>query len=129
MDDLKLKMEKDVGVWITYTNEDDGIIDVGHFGYLSTGNTALSLACHEEDVEEVYILGFDLSEYDKPINNLYKGTDNYLPVSAKGFNPVNWIGQMSEDFDKYKNVTFYWVDCKVIGQSDLARFISKRLSF
>ena len=76
---------------------------------------ALLLACHEEDIKEVYILGFDLSEYDKPINNIYKGTDNYLPASAKGFNPVNWIGQMSEIFDKYKNITFYWVDCKVPG--------------
>ena len=93
-------------MWITYTNEDDGIIDVGDPN-LSTGNTVLLLLRHEEDVEEVYILGFDLSEYDKPINNIYKGTDNYLPASAKGFNPVNWIGQMSEIFDKYKNITFY----------------------
>ena len=118
MDDLKLKMEKDVGVWITYVNEvRDVVIPVeGHFGY-ATGNTALSLAC-QSGAEEVYMLGFDLSAYDKPLNNLYKGTDNYLPVSAKGFNPINWIGQMSEVFDKYKDVTFYWVDCKVIGQSD-----------
>jgi len=118
MKDLKLKMSKDVGVWITYVNEiRDVVIPVeGHVGY-STGNTALSLAC-QSGAEEVYMLGFDLSAYDKPLNNLYKGTDNYLPVSAKGFNPVNWIGQMSEVFDKYKDVTFYWVDCKVTGQSD-----------
>ena len=115
MKDLKLKMSKDVGVWITYVNEvRDVVIPVeGHVGY-STGNTALSLAC-QSGAEEVYMLGFDLSAYDKPLNNLYKGTDNYLPVSAKGFNPVNWIGQMSEVFDKYKDVTFYWVDCQVSG--------------
>ena len=36
MDDLKLKMEKDVGVWITYVNEvRDVVIPVeGHFGYV-----------------------------------------------------------------------------------------------
>ena len=115
MNDLKLKMEKDVGVWITYVNEiRDVVISVeGHVGY-STGNTALSLAC-QSGAEEVYILGFDLSAYNKPLNNLYKGTDNYLPVSAKGFNPVNWIGQMSEVFDKYKSVIFYWVDCQMSG--------------
>jgi hypothetical protein len=113
--DLKLKMEKDVGLWITYVNEvrDDVEPIEGHVGW-STGNTALSLAC-QSGAEEVYMLGFDLSTYDKPLNNLYKGTDNYLPVSAKGFNPVNWIGQMSEVFDKYKDVTFYWVDCQVSG--------------
>ena len=115
MNDLKLKMEKDVGVWITYVNEvRDVVIPVeGHVGY-STGNTALSLAC-QSGAEEVYMLGFDLSAYDKPLNNLYKGTDNYLPVSAKGFNPVNWMGQMSEVFDKYKDIIFYWVDCQVSG--------------
>ena len=115
MNDLKLKMEKDVGVWITYVNEiRDVVISVeGHVGY-STGNTALSLAC-QSGAEEVYMLGFDLSAYNKPLNNLYKGTDNYLPVSAKGFNPVNWMGQMSEVFDKYKDIIFYWVDCQVSG--------------
>jgi len=76
---------------------------------------ALLLACHEDDVEEIYMLGFDLSAYNKPINNIYKGTDNYLPASAKGFNPVNWVGQMSEIFDKYRKTTFYWVDCRVHG--------------
>ena len=115
MKDLRAKMEKDVGVRITYVNEvRDVVIPVeGHFGY-ATGNTALSLAC-QSGAEEVYMLGFDLSAYDKPLNNLYKGTDNYLPVSAKGFNPINWIGQMSEVFDKYKDVKFYWVDCQVSG--------------
>ena len=114
MNDLKIKMGKDAGVWITYTNENDGIIDVGDPN-LSTGNMALLLACHEQNAQEIYLLGFDLSVYDKPINNIYKGTDNYLPDSAKGFNPVNWIGQMSEIFDKYKSRTFYWVDCQVTG--------------
>ena len=37
--------------------------------------------------EEIYMLGFDLSEYDKLINNIYKGTDNYYPENMKGFNP------------------------------------------
>ena len=114
MNDLKLKMEKDVGIWITYVNENDNIVDVGNPN-LSTGNMALLCACHEQNAEEIYMLGFDLSSYDESINNIYKGTDNYLPASAKGFNPVNWMNQMSELFDKYKDRTFYWVDCKMKG--------------
>ena len=117
MNDLKLKMEKDVGIWITYVNENDNIVNVGNPN-LSTGNMALLCACHEQNAEEIYMLGFDLSSYDESINNIYKGTDNYLPASAKGFNPVNWMNQMSEILDKYKNVTFYWVDCKITGQFD-----------
>ena len=114
IEDLKIKMEKDAGVWITYVKENDNVIDVGDPN-LSTGNMALMSACHIQNAREIYMLGFDLSVYDKPINNIYKGTDNYLPASAKGFNPVNWINQMSEIFDKYKNRTFYWVDCKIKG--------------
>jgi len=113
--DLKLKMEKDVGLWITYVNEvRDAVESIeGHAGW-STGNTALSLAC-KSGAEEIYMLGFDLSSYDKPLNNLYKGTDNYLPEDAKGFNPINWINQLSEIFDKYKGRTFYWIDCQISG--------------
>jgi len=114
MDDLKLKMEKDIGIWITYVNENDNIVDVGNPN-LSTGSMALLCACHEQNAEEIYMLGFDLSTYDETINNIYKGTDNYLPASAKGFNPVNWMNQMTELFDKYKDRTFYWVDCKMKG--------------
>mgnify|MGYP000533451753 CR=1 FL=1 len=110
MNDLKLKMEKDVGIWITYVNENDNITDVGN-SVLSTGNMALLLACHEHGAKEIYMLGYDLSSYDEPLNNIYKGTDNYLPATAKGFNPINWTNQMNELFDKYKNITFYWVDC------------------
>ena len=114
MDDLKLKMEKDVGIWITYVNENDNIKDVGNPN-LSTGNMALLLACHEQDAEDIYMLGFDLSTYSESLNNIYKGTDNYLPAEAKGFNPVNWMNQMSEIFDKYKSKNFHWVDCKIKG--------------
>ena len=114
MDDLKLKMEKDVGIWITYVNENDNIKDVGNPN-LSTGNMALLLACHEQDAEDIYMLGFDLSTYNESLNNIYKGTDNYLPADAKGFNPVNWMNQMSEIFDKYKSKNFHWVDCKIKG--------------
>jgi len=123
--DLKLKMEKDVGLWITYVDDvRDAVLPIeGHAGW-STGNTALSLACYENDESddfdkhEVYMLGFDLSSYNESLNNLYKGTDNYLPEDAKGFNPINWVNQMSEIFDTWRDQTFYWVDCEVLGSQD-----------
>ena len=55
------------------------------------------------------MLGFDLSSYDKPINNVYKGTDHYLPNDSKGFNPVNWISQLETLFDEFHEVKFTWV--------------------
>ena len=109
MVDLRNKMEKDVGVWITYVEEDVNINNIDFPVGWSAGNTAIHLAC-QRGAEEVYILGFDLSSYDEPLNNVYKGTDNYLSSDAKGFNPTNWINQMQTVFTEYNGVKFYWVD-------------------
>ena len=110
--DLKTKMEKDVGVWITYLREDDNVKSIDFPVGWSAGTTALHLACQGEPrarVKEVYMLGFDLSSYDEPLNNIYKGSDNYLPSDAKGFNTVNWLNQMQTVFTEFKDITFYWV--------------------
>ena len=107
--DLKMKMEKDVGVWITYLRSDDNVKPIDYPREWSAGTTALHLACQVEP-KEVYMLGFDLSSYDEPINNIYKGTDNYLSSDAKGFSTVNWLNQMHTVFTEFKGVTFHWVD-------------------
>jgi len=111
MQDLRMKMEKDVGVWITYVDEDDCINNIDFPIGWSAGNTALHLAC-QQGATEVYIMGFDLSSYDEPLNNLYKGTDNYLPSDAKGFNSTNWMNQMQAVFREFGDITFSWVDAK-----------------
>ena len=99
MKDLRAKMEKDVGVWITYVEEDDNINNIDFPIGWSAGNTALYLAC-QSGAEEVYILGFDLSSYDD------------LSSDAKGFNSVNWKDQMQTVFEEFKDVKFYWVDAR-----------------
>ena len=111
MQDLRMKMEKDVGVWITYVDEDDCINNIDFPIGWSAGNTALHLAC-QQGATEVYIMGFDLSSYDEPLNNLYKGTDNYLPSDAKGFNSTNWMNQMQAVFREFGDITFCWIDAK-----------------
>ena len=107
--DLVQKMEKDTGVWITWVEEDDAVIDFDFPRGWSTGNSAIHLAC-QNGAKEVYLLGFDLSEYNSPLNNIYKGTKNYLPVDAKGFNSINWLNQMKTIFKEFIDVQFYWVD-------------------
>ena len=118
MVDLKLKMEKDVGVWITYVNGNDVVISIDYPVGWSAGNTALHLACQTHP-QEVYVLGFDLSSYDKPLNNIYKGTDNYLPVDTKGFNPDNWYNQMRTIFKEFSEIKFYLTDHDNEGFSDI----------
>ena len=146
INDLRMKMEKDVGVWVTYVTGNERICPVDGFlagssasntqlqvvqwGW-SAGNTALHLACnppmHETlgrfpiKPDEVYMIGFDLSSYDHPLNNMYKGTDNYLPANAKGFNSWNWMNQLEDIFSQFPNTTFYWVDRPIVPEMGLRR--------
>ena len=49
--------------------------------------------------------GFDGTEYSKPLNNIYKGSKNYLPADSRGFNTINWDNQfrwLQRDFPKVK---------------------------
>ena len=91
----------------------------------SAGNTALHLA--SKNVEEVYLLGFDLSSYNEPLNNIYKGTDNYLPADAKGFNPDNWYNQMRAVFREFSlyDTKFYLVESTARFDEDNVFYITK----
>ena len=128
MKDLKQKMEKDVGVWITYVEPNDNIVSINlsHTVGWSAGNTALYLACRG-GAKKVYVLGFDLSSYDQSLNNIYKGTDNYLPSDAKGFNSENWYNQMRAVFREFSlyNTKFYLVDSEAKFDEDNVFFITK----
>ena len=89
--DLKLKAEK-IQVCISLGLEDK-VKNVEYPREWCAGTTAIHLAC-QQGATKVYMLGFDLSSYDSPLNNIYKGSNNYLPEYAKGFNPVNWNLQL-----------------------------------
>ena len=124
MKDLKLKMEKDVGIWITYVCEDDNVIPIDYPVGWSAGNTALYLA--SQNAQDVYVLGFDLSSYDAPLNNIYKGTKNYLPTDTKGFSPDNWYNQMRTMFRVEDGDTqYYLVDSTLEFEEDSVTHITK----
>ena len=109
MEDLKLKLSKDVGVWITYVKDTDTIKNIEFPKMWAAGSTAIHLAC-QEGAKELYMLGFDLSSQNKLINNIYKGTDYYYPEHTKGFNPVNWMNELKTVFGEFPDTQFYWVD-------------------
>ena len=126
MNDLKLKMEKDVGVWITYVEENDIVSNIDYPIGWSTGNTALHLAAQAHP-SEIYILGYDLSSYDKPLNNIYKGTDNYLPADTKGVNPDNWYNQMKAVFREFSlyDIDFFLIDSTLEFEEQNVKHITK----
>ena len=109
VEDLRRKAEKDVGMYITWVDEyNDKVINIDYPKGWSAGNTALYLAC-KSGAEEVYMWGFDGSNYSEPLNNIYKGSKNYLPEDSRGFNTINWDNQfrmLQRDFPK---VQFYKV--------------------
>ena len=110
MEDFKRKPEKDVGLYITWVEEqgNDKVNNIDYPKGWSAGNTALYLAC-KEGAKEIYMLGFDGSDYNKPINNVYKGSDNYLPASSRGFNTINWDNQFKMVQRDFPDVQFYKV--------------------
>ena len=102
-DDLRKKLEKDIGLYITWVAEEDMVEDIDYPKGWSAGNTALHLAC-QSGAEEVYMLGFDGSDYSKPLNNIYKGSKNYLTANSRGFNTINWDNQFKLVQKEFPNV-------------------------
>jgi len=106
--DLRQKMEKDIGLYITWVDKKDQVNEIGYPRGWSAGNTALYLAC-KSGAEEVYMLGFDGSNYSEPLNNVYKGSKNYLSEDSRGFNTTNWDNQFKLVQKDFPNVKFYKV--------------------
>ena len=105
--DLRQKAEKDVGLYITWVDEyNDKVINLDYPRGWSAGNTALYLAC-KSGAKEIYMLGFDGSNYSESINNIYKGSKNYLPEDSRGFNTINWNNQYRMIQLEFTDVKFY----------------------
>ena len=105
-EDFKKKAMFNVGVYITWVDEyNDKVINIDYPKGWSAGNTALYLAC-KHGAEEVYMLGFDGSSYSEPLNNVYKGSKNYLPADSRGYNTINWDNQFKLVQRDFPNVKF-----------------------
>ena len=107
-DDLRKKLEKDIGLYITWVAEEDMVENIDYPKGWSAGNTALYLAC-QSGAEEVYMCGFDGSNYSEPLNNIYKGSKNYLAADSRGFNTTNWDNQFKLVQKEFSDVQFYKV--------------------
>ena len=108
VDDFMRKAGHHVGMYITWVEENDQVKNIDYPKGWSAGNTAMHLAC-QDGAEEIYMLGFDGSDYSKPINNVYKGSKNYLPEYSRGFNTINWDNQFKMVQKDFPNVKFYKV--------------------
>ena len=127
--DLRIKMKKDLGLHIIYNNDEEDIINnIEDPVNWSAGSTAVHLAC-QHGADEVYMFGFDLSSYNDSINNIYKGSNNYLPETAKGFNPVNWRSQLNLTFNEFSDTMFKWIgnDFKYVKDTEIVNLKNVQL--
>ena len=58
---------------------------------------------------DIHMIGFDLDSESNTVNNIYKGTKNYLSETSKGFNTDNWTTQLIQIFKDFPETKFYWV--------------------
>ena len=99
-----------------------------------SGTTAIHLAC-QEGYDEVYLLGFDLDPQKGIINNIYKGTKNYIGhlddwpewgISKES----KWKVEVQKEkmkliFNEFKDTKFIWAEPK----HDTEKFTFNNLTY
>jgi len=112
--------------WITWVEENDEVHIISEeYGGWSAGPIAVRLAIENHDPLDVFLIGFDLGSKTGTINNLYKGTDNYLSDSAVVTPSVNWIEQHKQNFLAYPEVRFWKVNPAPLGTDNTCQFVEE----
>lgn len=73
------------------------------FQWGSGGYAVLLAATLSDSVE---LLGFDLWSKDSKVNNIYKGTNNYVAADKHSIDPNYWIYQIAKVFDCFPDKYF-----------------------
>ena len=77
----------------------------------SSGPWAALISLTHDHPDEVYLIGHDIYATDPRnwINNVYKGTENYVRVNHPQHDPHNWINELQRLFYNFPDVKFYHV--------------------
>lgn len=78
-----------------------------------SGTYAHLIASQLDNVNLVYLVGFDLYSKNQFVNNVYKNTKNYSSSSSHAIDPSYWIWQSAKVFR-----TFPSIEYKVINKPD-----------
>ena len=71
----------------------------------NSGPYAILLACLQYP-KEINLVGFDLWSDQQLVNNVYKGTSNYDPVSHRAIDPSHWIYQFKKITTHFNSIHF-----------------------
>ena len=75
----------------------------------SSGPNAIALAAAEE-IPYIFLIGFDLDSETKLINNIYSGTPHYATSDSLTTSSDNWVNQIYEIIEKFKNQRFIHIN-------------------
>jgi hypothetical protein len=98
---------------------------LGYDRHYDTGQTMLDYASIHLKEGEIYLLGFDLTNYmienqrvhQNKIDNVYAGTDCYASVDAVEKYSGKWVRQMKIVFNNNPNITYYRVGATIIPET------------
>ena len=76
---------------------------------MSSGPAALGIAC-ENNVNYMYLIGMDLKGVNNKINNIYAGTKHYREKNVEPTVYDNWINQVAQIMNKFKDRRFIHVN-------------------
>jgi len=112
--------------WVTWVEDEDQVelIPEDYSGW-SAGPIAVRMAIEENNPTDVFLIGFDLGSQNLFVNNLYKGTTNYVTQDAKAVPSVNWIKQHKQNFEAFPNVKFWKVNPAALGTDDTCQFVEE----
>lgn len=70
-----------------------------------SGTYAVLIAA-QMNFKNISLLGFDLYDSNKRVNNIYKDTPNYSSSNQQPVDPSYWIYQIAQTFSLYPNTNF-----------------------
>lgn len=112
--------------WVTWVEEHDEVylIPEDYSGW-SAGPIAVRMAIEDHNPTDVFLIGFDLGSQSLFVNNIYKGTSNYVTQDAKAVPSVNWIKQHKQNFEAYPNIKFWKVNPAPLGTDGVSQFVEE----
>ena len=112
--------------WVTWVEDEDKVeIIPEDYGGWSAGPIAVRMAIEDHNPTDVFLIGFDLGSSTGLVNNIYKGTSNYVTQDAKETPSVNWIKQHTQNFEAFPNVKFWKVNPAPLGTDGTSQFVEE----
>ena len=112
--ELDKDLNKNPCYYIIWIDSDDMVTDISDIiperydeRYVKdSGINAIEMCCAIEKPEHIFLLGFDLSNHNGNVNNVYKGTNCYADSTSPPVDPTSWFRDLNAVLDKYKHIGF-----------------------